>query len=66
VAFDAALRILTAEVAAAARRMIAALCTPPPVYTPACDKCSMQDICRPQRLEKPPRIAAWLASQISG
>ncbi len=66
VAFDAGLRTLTRQVAADARAMIAAQNTPPPVYTPACEKCSMQDICRPQKLEKPPRIATWLASQISG
>jgi CRISPR-associated exonuclease Cas4 len=64
VAFDPALRALTEQVAADARQMIAAQITPPPVYTPACEKCSMQEICRPERLEKPPRIANWLASQI--
>jgi CRISPR-associated exonuclease Cas4 len=64
VAFDTGLRALTAQVAADARRMIAAQKTPPPVYTPACEKCSMQEICRPQRLEKPPHIANWLARQI--
>jgi len=64
VAFDAGLRALTAQVAADTRRMIAAQKTPPPVYTPACEKCSMQEICRPQRLEKPPHIVNWLARQI--
>jgi CRISPR-associated exonuclease Cas4 len=66
VVFDAQLRALTAHVAAEARNMIAADITPPPVFTPACGNCSMQEICRPQRLEKPPRIAAWLAGQIGG
>ncbi len=66
VAFDGELRALTARVAADARNMIAADVTPPPVFRPACGKCSMQELCRPQRLEKPPRIAAWLAGQIGG
>lgn len=64
VAFDTGLRALTAGVAADTQKMITAGTTPPPIYTPACEKCSMQEICRPQRLEKPPRIANWLASQI--
>lgn len=64
VAFDTELRALTAQVAADTRQMIAAQNTPPPVYTPACNKCSMQEICRPQRMEKPPHIANWLSSQI--
>jgi CRISPR-associated exonuclease Cas4 len=64
VPIDAPLRALTAQVAADARAMIAAQATPAPVYMPACEKCSLQNICRPQRLEKPPRIATWLAGQI--
>jgi CRISPR-associated exonuclease Cas4 len=64
VTFDAELRALTAQVAAETRKMIAEQKTPQPVYMPACEKCSMQEICRPQRLEKPPHIANWLASQI--
>ena len=64
VSFDAGLRALTAQVAADTRAMIAAQKTPSPVFTPACEKCSMQEICRPQRLERPPHIANWLARQI--
>lgn len=64
IAFDAELRALTAQVAADTRQMIAAQKTPPPIYTPACEKCSMQEMCRPERLEKPPQIANWLARQI--
>lgn len=64
VQFDAALRDLTAKVAADVRTMIAARHTPPPVYKPGCKKCSLMDSCRPQRLEKPPGVARWLARQI--
>jgi CRISPR-associated exonuclease Cas4 len=65
VALDAALRGLTAETAAAARANIAAGRTPPPVRTPACRRCSLEDLCQPARLEKPPHIARWLAAQIA-
>ena len=66
VVFDPDLRALTAEVAAAARKMIAAGNTPPPVRTPACRRCSLEALCQPKRLEKPPRVARWLAAQIGG
>ena len=64
VAFDVTLRALTARVAAEARANIAALHTPPPVPQPGCASCSMRDLCQPNRLAKPPRIAAWLAAQV--
>jgi len=65
IAFDAALRVLTAATAAAARANIATGRTPPPVRTPACRRCSLQVLCQPARLEKPPHIARWLAAQIA-
>jgi CRISPR-associated exonuclease Cas4 len=63
VAFDAALRALTADVARQARAMIAGQVTPPPVLTPGCRRCSLQDVCAPERLEKPPVVARWLSTQ---
>jgi CRISPR-associated exonuclease Cas4 len=65
VAIDADLRALTARVAAEARANILAAHTPPPVLTPACRRCSLVDICQPARLEKPPQVARWLASQLA-
>jgi CRISPR-associated exonuclease Cas4 len=65
VTFDAALRALTAETAAAARANIAAGHTPLPVLKPACRRCSLEPLCQPARLEKPPHIARWLAAQIA-
>ncbi|HEX3864377.1 MAG TPA: CRISPR-associated protein Cas4 [Stellaceae bacterium] len=65
VAFDTELRSLTARVAADTRAMITAGETPPPVYTPVCRRCSLYDSCQPQRLEKPPRVARWLAGQLA-
>ena len=64
VMFDAALRSLTAETAAAARANILAGYTPPPVLMPGCRSCSLNALCQPGRLTQPPRVAAWLAGQI--
>jgi len=65
VTFDAPLRALTAEVAAAARANILAGHTPLPTLTPACRRCSLEPLCRPARLEKPPGVARWLAARIA-
>lgn len=65
VTFDTALRDLTFRVAAEARGNIAAHRTPPPVVGPSCQHCSLQELCQPARLERPPRIAAWLADQLA-
>ena len=62
--FDAELRDLTARVAADARAMIASGRTPAPVLTPACKRCSLEDICQPSKLSAPPSVARWLAAQI--
>jgi CRISPR-associated exonuclease Cas4 len=66
VTFDSELRALTARVARDARANVAALRTPPPVRTPACRRCSLTDLCQPDRLEKSPKIARWLAAQLAG
>lgn len=66
VVFDAELRALTARVAAETRAMIAAGRTPAPVLTPGCRSCSLQDACQPGRLQRPPRVARWLAAQMEG
>ncbi|MCK0206692.1 CRISPR-associated protein Cas4 [Starkeya koreensis] len=64
VLFDDALRSLTLQTAAAARTMIGAQVTPPPVHMPACRRCSLEALCQPARLERPPSVARWLAAQI--
>lgn len=64
VAFDAELRALTARVAGEARANITAARTPPPVHKPVCRRCSLADLCQPAKLEKPPKIARWLAAQL--
>lgn len=65
VVFDAPLRTLTANVAAAVRATILAGQTPPPVLMPGCRRCSLQDACQPARLERPPPVARWLAAQMA-
>ncbi|HUZ11475.1 MAG TPA: CRISPR-associated protein Cas4 [Caulobacteraceae bacterium] len=65
VTFDTELRALTAQVASEARANIAACRTPPPVFTPACRRCSLFDLCQPSRLEKSPKVARWLAAQLA-
>jgi CRISPR-associated exonuclease Cas4 len=66
VAFDAELRRLTGEVAAAAHAQIAAGVTPPAVYEKRkCAACSLLDLCRPKQLSKPRSAAAWLARCIA-
>lgn len=64
VGFDDDLRALTADTAAAARAMIATGTTPAPVPMPACRRCSLEALCQPGRMEKPPAIARWLAEQL--
>ena len=65
VLFDAALRALTAEIAAKTTAMIAGGITPPPVIFDGCKRCSLREACRPGALERPPRISEWLARQLS-
>lgn len=64
VPFDADLRDLTERIAGETRAMIAGMVTPPPKPMPACKHCSLEGLCRPQRLEKPPHILGWLERQI--
>ena len=65
VAFDSALREVTASVAVATRAMIASGMTPPPVLMPACRRCSLLEACQPERLQRPPSIARWLSGQFA-
>jgi CRISPR-associated exonuclease Cas4 len=61
VAFDAELRRLTTNVAAAARAQIAAGVTPPAVYDKRkCSACSLFDLCRPRQIGRSRSAAAWL------
>jgi CRISPR-associated exonuclease Cas4 len=66
VAFDAALRGLTEEVAAATRALIAAGRTPRMGYEKKrCDACSLIGICRPRITGATRSAEAWLAEQLA-
>lgn len=65
VPFDDDLRALTKRVAAEARAMIAAGLTPLPVKTPRCRHCSLEALCQPARLERPPSVLRWLSGQLA-
>ncbi len=65
VTFDTELRALTAQTAADTRAMIDAQHTPPPLSMPGCRNCSLAEICRPARLERPPHVQRWLSDQLA-
>lgn len=66
VALDDALRTLTAEIAAAARAMIAAGSTPAAEYQKRkCGACSLAELCQPRRISRPTPASAWLARMIA-
>ncbi len=65
VALDAGLRALTTRVAAQTRAMIAAGRTPAPMMHKGCAHCSLLDLCRPASLQRPPRVADWLARRLA-
>jgi CRISPR-associated exonuclease Cas4 len=65
VAFDDGLRALTHEIATATRALVAAGRTPRPIYeAKRCDTCSLFQLCRPKRLQRPGPVAAWLHRRI--
>lgn len=64
VTFNHDLRALTLRVASEARAALLNGITPPPVRTPACRRCSLHGLCRPERLEAPPSVTAWLARRL--
>lgn len=65
VAIDAELRALTAATAQAVRDMLAGGITPAPVPMPACARCSLEPLCRPDAIRSHPQVARWLARQIA-
>lgn len=63
--FDDELRALTTSTAAAVREMLAQGRTPAPVPMPACLRCSLEQLCRPEAIAASPNIGRWLARQIA-
>lgn len=65
VAFDAGLRALTVQVASEVRAMLAGGITPPPVPMPACRRCSLEPLCRPDAVAGRGSVSRWLQHQIA-
>ena len=66
VSLDQELRLLTADIAASVRNMIAAGKTPAPVYEPRrCDACSLIELCKPKQFEQPRNVQQWLSRAIN-
>lgn len=66
VPLDAALRELTAQVAADVRALLNAQATPPPTYAKSkCNNCSLNELCQPKRLSRALAASTWLEQQIA-
>jgi CRISPR-associated exonuclease Cas4 len=66
IAFDAKLRRLTSDVAAAAHAMLATGATPPAAYEKRkCGACSLFGLCRPRQMAATHSAAAWLARRLA-
>jgi CRISPR-associated exonuclease Cas4 len=61
VAFDEKLRRETEQTAQAARNLIVAGVTPPPVYAKRCESCSLIGDCMPKKIEKRLSVKRYLA-----
>ena len=65
VAFSAALRERTADIAREARTLIGSAHTPAPVYSAKlCHQCSLLEICQPQPLSGASSVRDWLLHQL--
>jgi CRISPR-associated exonuclease Cas4 len=65
VPFDAGLRAETERLATRMQEMHRARATPPPVYLPKCENCSLIALCMPRALAKPPGVARYLARALA-
>ncbi len=66
VELDGALRALVEETAGAARRLLTAGRTPPPVFEKRkCEACSLTEICRPCALAAAPSVVDWLRDRLA-
>jgi CRISPR-associated exonuclease Cas4 len=63
--FDDELRALTKGTAAAVQEMLLQGRTPAPMPMPACRRCSLEQLCRPEAIAGSQDIGRWLARQIA-
>jgi CRISPR-associated exonuclease Cas4 len=60
VSFDAALRTRTEQAAQRAHALIATGITPPAVYGPKCDQCSLKEVCLPRETSGGRSVASYM------
>ncbi len=65
VRFDEELRQLTAQIASSVHDLIRSGKTPPPVFSKACEACSLYDDCRPQEMSKGISVRKWICGRLA-
>ncbi len=66
VAFDSSLRRQVESLAAQMHALFQAGVTPPPVFKSACGKCSLYELCQPERLANPRPVESYLRQMLAG
>jgi CRISPR-associated exonuclease Cas4 len=64
VAIDADLRSLTLTTLAQVCAMLSSGLTPAPIKMPACRRCSLEPLCRPNAIAARPAVGRWLTRQL--
>ncbi len=60
VSFDERLRHTTSDTAEKLHDLLSSSCTPPPVYSPACESCSFLESCLPEIAGKKNKVAKYM------
>lgn len=66
VIFDDTLREQTRDAAKRLHELVLSGRTPPPVYMPECDSCSLVHLCLPRVLGRKPSVAGYLSDAVGG
>jgi len=66
IAFTVELREQTESLAARMHNLYRDRLTPPPVFGPKCDACSLRDACLPKVISRAPRVAKYLSRALAG
>lgn len=66
VEFDSVLRGLTETVVENARDMLQSRVTPPPIFSKACNSCSLIDDCRPNSFDGRRSASRWIRNKLEG
>ncbi len=60
IVFDQALRQATVDTAEKLHELLRIGCTPPPIYSPACESCSFFEACLPEVVGKKDKVAKYM------